>query len=555
MISRLAGFSPLAAILLAVLPSDGRIAADAPPASGTIMGIVRDAAGPVGGATVRVQGTNNVTRSAADGSFALSVSETLEPITVTAWREGYLVGWASVTPPAGDVTIEIKPHYTTDNADYEWFSFEGEDGSRTCGKCMPVLFDQWRRDAHAQSGINPRFLSMFRGTDLAGNRSPLTRHIMERDYGRRPLAPDLSEPYFGPGHRLDFPETAGNCATCHVPGGASKTQAAYATFPDEITGIATEGIFCEFCHKIGAVELDPHTGRPFENMPGVLSMRLFRPHGQDQELFFGTLDDVTRRVTRLPLEQESAFCAPCHSARFWDTTIYDSYGEWLDSPYSDSETGQTCQDCHMPATDDAYITLPEKGGIWREPGFFSNHRMLGVSDAEFIRDALTLALDVRQDGNRILVEIRVTNEKVGHHIPTGHPARNMLLIVEATDRHGRPLSQVDGRRIPRWGGLGDDSSAYAGRPGKGYAKVLENAWTGVWPTVAYWNPTVVRDDTRIPARATDVTHYEFRAPEQGGPVDVLASLVFRRAFRELAEQKKWDDPDILILEAESSTRE
>ena len=28
--------------------------------------------------------------------------------------------------------------------------------------------------------------------------------------------------------------------------------------------------------------------------------------------------------------------------------IDNSYGEWLDSPYSDPKTGQTCQDCHMP---------------------------------------------------------------------------------------------------------------------------------------------------------------------------------------------------------------
>ncbi|MEE8362525.1 MAG: hypothetical protein V3S18_00480, partial [Dehalococcoidia bacterium] len=87
---------------------------------------------------------------------------------------------------------------------------------------------------------------------------------------------------------------------------------------------------------------------------------------------------------------------------------------------------------------------------------------------------------------------------------------------------------------------------YARRPGKGYAKILEEMWTGVSPTPAYWNPTVLVEDTRIPARATDTTRYEFRAPAGAGPVTISARLIFRRAFKELAEQKGWDDPDILM---------
>ncbi len=80
-------------------------------------------------------------------------------------------------------------------------------------------------------------------------------------------------------------------------------------------------------------------------------MRLYRSEGE-QALFFGTFDDVTRRVSRLPLEEECAFCALCHFGVFWDEVIYDSYGEWLRSSYSDPETGQTCQDCHFAAPDE-----------------------------------------------------------------------------------------------------------------------------------------------------------------------------------------------------------
>jgi len=54
-------------------------------------------------------------------------------------------------------------------------------------------------DAHGRSAVNPRFLSMYNGTDVHGNQSPLTRFGYSRDYGRFPLPPDLSQPYFGPG--------------------------------------------------------------------------------------------------------------------------------------------------------------------------------------------------------------------------------------------------------------------------------------------------------------------------------------------------------------------
>ena len=67
-----------------------------------------------------------------------------------------------------------------------------------------------------------------------------------------------------------------------------------------------------------------------------------------------------RRVTYIcPCIKESTYCAGCHygilggvvvgnMATKGGVLVYSSYSEWLDSPYSDKETGKTCQDCHMP---------------------------------------------------------------------------------------------------------------------------------------------------------------------------------------------------------------
>jgi hypothetical protein len=513
--------------------------------SDTASGLVLNADGPVAGAVVRVQTTDNKTATADDGSFVLGGITGTVPITITAWNNGYYVGWTSTLPGVAPVTITLKPYYTTDNPDYAWFSMEGVEGSKSCGHCMADHYAEWLQDAHSQSAVNPRFLTMYNGTDVEGNHSPLTRRGYSRDYGSFPLRPDPSQPYYGPGYKLDFPDTAGNCAACHVPAAAAKPGEAYAADPNLASGIEAEGIFCEFCHKIGQVALSPETGLPSPNMPGVLSLRLYRSQG-DQVLFFGTFDDVTRRVSYLPLEQESAFCAPCHFGVFWDTVVYDSYGEWLRSPYSDPDTGQTCQDCHMPVTDATYFALPQQGGLERSAGRIFDHRMPGAMDEEFLQNAVTVTTTAHLEGSTVAVQVEITNDRTGHDVPTDFPGRHLILLVRATDTSGNPLTQLSGPQVPEWGGVGDPSEGYyAGLPGKAFAKVLEEIWTEVSPSAAYWNPTRVLSDNRLAAFATDTSSYTFAAPA-AGEVEVQVTLLHRRAFIELMDQKGWDVPDKIM---------
>ena len=79
------------------------------------------------------------------------------------------------------------------------------------------------------------------------------------------------------------------------------------------------------------------------------------------------------------------------------------------------------------------------------------------------------------------------------------------------------------------------------------AKILMELWTEVTPTGAYWNPTRVVSDNRIPAFGSDTSVYTFAAPTD----DMLAvrvTLLFRRAFKTLMDQKGWDSPDILMAQ-------
>ncbi len=283
---------------------------------------------------------------------------------------------------------------------------------------------------------------------------------------------------------------------------------------------------------------------PFPNRPGVLSIELRRPP-EGHQFFAGPFDDVAPgEDVHSPLQTESAYCAPCHFAVFWDTVVYDSYGEWLRSPYSDPETGQTCQDCHMPATGATHFVPPEAGGLARDPDTIRTHLMPGASDEELLRNAVALTAELVLGPDRIEVVVTITNDRTGHHVPTDSPLRHLILLVDAVDASGARLEQLAGPTVPAWGGLGDPTTGhYSGLPGTAYAKVLEELWTEVSPTGAYWNPTRVLSDNRIAAGAADTTRYEFAVPAAGAAT-IEVTLLFRRAYLDLMEQKGWDVPDI-----------
>ena len=533
-------------------PKPGPVEDQPAPPPVTLRGVVWTPDGPAEGAIVRIQATENVTRSGPNGEFALRVPAG-EWVTVTAWVKGHYIGGRDVPPEERPFEIELRPHYVEDNEAYDWFSEEGAEGSRSCGHCMPGHYAEWKADAHSRSAVNPRFLSMYNGTDLRGRRSTMVRSGRGEAYGPPPGKPDPNRPYYGPGFKLDYPDENGDCAACHAPAAVARPNGQLDGDVNDLSPIEKEGVFCEFCHKIGEVVLDPSTGLPYWHTPGMNSIRLYRPP-DGRQLFFGTFDDVTRRVTYSPLLAESAFCSPCHWGMFSGVLVYNSFGEWYDSPYNHPKTGKTCQDCHMPPTQDAHFVRPEKGGLRRKPGRIYTHRMPGADDVAFLQDTARLELRASRSDGRVLADVNVTNEKGGHHIPTGHPARNILLVVSATDAAGNDLEHLGRQVLPPWAGEGSEESDYAGRPGKGYAKVLEELWSGTYPTAAYWRQTTLREDTRIEAKATDETHYEFRAPAGPGAVTVRAKLIYRRAFKDLARQKGWELKDIPMEQAEAVVR-
>lgn len=541
----------------------------------TVSGTVVTDSGPVEGAIVQVQATPNQTKTAADGTFTLTGLGDVPQAIITAWAPGHFVGWVGLNATSPDykgstnLTIKMKPLPQTDNPKYEWYSKDGVDGSAACGMCHRE-YKEWQADQHSKAATNSRFLDMYMGTDASGEAGQQTFFGLDG----KPLPPDPNQPYHGPGFRLDNPSRAGNCASCHTPMASTASNQQNCAWSGchtsttienskgiierpavpskNLKGDAAEGISCEFCHKIVDVIVDPKTGMPYPDMPGILSLQLIRPNDDSGQVFLGTLVDVNRRDSYLPLESESKFCAGCHFGQFGGvvgmnavkggTVIYNSYGEWLTSPYSDPKTGKTCQQCHMPVSDSKWFVFPEQGGLVRDYAELHNHTMPGATDQRLLQNTVTMTADGKRVGDKVQVTVSITNDQAGHDVPTDVPIRSVILVVQAVDSKGNTLTLTDGSVNP------DFSGDYGGLPGKTFAKVLKDELTGEAPTGAFWRPVTIVSDNRIKAMATDTSDYTFTAPA-GEAVTINVKLMYRRAFYELEKQKGWNDPDILMEHA------
>jgi hypothetical protein len=503
---------PLLATLLLLFGGVGLLLGVSAAPAATVDGIVVDRDSiPLAGATVRWRATDHATTTAPNGQFSLGGLPEGQEIEITAWADGYYIASTHVTPTVSGITLTVRPYHQQDHPEYEWTSPISGTSPGACGNCHPMIVAQWITNAHGLAVSNPRFFSLYNGTDLSGT---------------LPVAP---------GYLNDFPGTVGTCANCHAPGWG--VDGYLTTNMNDARDVITAGIHCDYCHKVGGVYLNPATDSVYANVPGAQSTRLLRPPPGD-DIFFGPYDDIHDPDTYLPAMTESRYCAPCHQFSFWGTPIYESYDEWLTSPYA--EAGIMCQDCHMPPNGDTTFALPEVGGLEHPPDRIPSHLDLGARSLDLLQNTVTMTLHVEQVGELVSVTVTITNTEAGHHVPTDFPGRHLILTVVAQDGLGQALPLQDGSFVPAWGG------AQAGLPGKAFAKVLRDVQTGEAPVVSYWKQALIASDNRIPALGRDRSVYAFAASPGGGPVTVTAELRFRRTFQAVMEAKGWNEPDIVM---------
>ncbi len=489
----------------------------------------------VSNAIVQLQGTPFVTSSDSMGRFILSSGDDIPASYITAWKSGFYNGGQPVSAGKKEYKIVLQPVPIDDNPKYMWQpslqlhtspATDKEAAEKPCRECHPALTEQWQGSAHSRSAVNPVFLRFFNG----GNGQ-------ETSGG-------------GPGYKLDFPHSNGNCATCHAPVLAFDNP--FNADPNLARDVAKEGVSCDFCHKINSVIVDQGGGRP-----GVLSIQFKRPP-EGRQIFYGPYTDVFPGDDSYhPLYTQSRYCAPCHHGKFWDVLMYSEFQEWTESRYARDNI--QCQDCHMKA--DGSMTrfaLEDEGGILRAPETIPSHTFFGTNSKTFMREAIELTVQEKLNQGSLRVTVTIKNMKAGHHYPTGNPMRNLILVVGVTDDTGHPLTLSKGEKVPVWGGVGDVAEGnYAGFPGKGFAKVLKdvipyphtpgkNHFQRQYPA-PHWRPVLIESDTRIPADGKDISEYYFQVPESlSGSLHITSTLLYRRAYKKWMDAHGLDIPDMEI---------
>ena len=540
-----------AVVVVHVLAVSAALAADpCAQLAGAVSGTVRDADGSsIAGASVRVQGCLGAPQlTDATGAFTVQVPAGSPVIAAAAaghydgcWQPPGSQGCGAVAPGASDLAISLDPLPADDDPAYAF-----QDPS-ACQTCHADVVDQWNRSTMAHTNGNRWVDNLYNGTDLDMPLGP---------------PPDPNNPaYFGflSRHNVDaaHPTRTGECANCHQPEYVGS--APVGTNFNAATSADHHGVACDFCHKIVDVDVSAAgIRRPnlVVGQAGLPAKTIMLRSPSQPWLEFGPLDDVTfpgvpyMRASHAPLVASSRLCAACHedsndprdpNGDFLETYTGPesqlTYTEWASSSFA--AQGVECQDCHMPSTGaDRFCSRTENR---RDPSQVRSHEFEGTSP-DFLRRAVRLRLGSVVDRATVNVTADLSNVGAGHDVPTGVTLRNLILLITARDRTGATLPQVAGPTVPNWGGAGDPKQGnFAGLPGKGYARVLVDDFLA---ENVLFTEAVRAFDNRIAAGATDTTHYAFTLPRNWARRDVriTAQLYYRRAFKPIADQRKWNVP-------------
>jgi len=398
-----------------------------------------------------------------------------------------------------------------------------------CAMCHADQFIQWVGSPMALAGQNTWVYDIYNGTGSPGG---LGGFVYTRD-----SAFAASNP-------------ASECAACHQPEPWVNNPFSPLEDINQLSQGSVHGVSCEVCHKLS------HIDESNVNFPGIFPgvAILSQPYFPDQ-VEYGIYGDSDVNLGNMRSSYQpqltAAMCAACHQDKNDPDEDGDfeeangvvsepTYLEWLSTPYADpaSPLAATCVTCHMPGTE-ATSAASVPFAPQRQPGQVRLHTILGTTP-EYLENSCEVTIRQRGKALRsVELAVSVRNTGVGHHVPTGVTVRNMILLVEAwRESDGLKLASTGTQVVHDLGGVGDPALGYyAGEPGKLFAKVNHDA-SGNGPTF-FTDATGILWDNRIPALATDTSHYSFAIPPGSGELRVRARLIYRRAFRSFVDAKQW----------------
>ncbi|HHK74332.1 MAG TPA: hypothetical protein ENJ57_04105 [Rhizobiales bacterium] len=178
------------------------------------------------------------------------------------------------------------------------------------------------------------------------------------------------------------------------------------------------------------------------------------------------------------------------------------------------------------------------------------------------KKALSLDVKAKIKDGKLLVMTTVENVGAGHTVPASSPIRNVILKVDVTGPDGKPLAYAGGKkgRLPPLAGFGNPKTGkrgpgdWAGMPGKIYAKVYQSK---VVPKLG--RPLVgvggfaadkVLFNTLLQPKAPDHAEFAFDMTGVKGKLLVKTRLVYRWAFKPIADKKGWNMQDLAMRSVE-----
>lgn len=339
---------------------------------------------------------------------------------------------------------------------------DGWTSSAVCGQCHQAIHAVWRHSLHSNAWSNGVFQAAY--------------HRAIDNYGAT---------------------KSRVCLKCHTP---TVRESQDYDASESITG---EGVTCDFCHSVRAVDLSA-TADPISIVVGKTKFGPLR-HAQSP----------AHEIVDSQLHTRSEFCGACHEYKNPNgVTVLGTYSEWKTS--SHAKRGKQCQDCHMPLVPGRVVALNVKRDT---PTHINLHDISGSHDIERVRDAIKLEIEgYGWISDSVSVYIKVSNEGSGHCFPTGLPMHRAVLEVTIRDSS----RQVDQRSIPFELVLLDDK----GRPIEHEHEVFVQA-------------ARVRSDTRLKPGETRTIDVAFR-DISASRLAVKASLYYEYTTEALVEDEKGD---------------
>ena len=259
-----------------------------------------------------------------------------------------------------------------------------------CAQCHDRIYDDWALSMHSKASDDPLFKKV-----LSRAQSALGSRVRE------------------------------TCAACHGP------VAILAADSRSRKKSTNEGVTCDVCHSITAVDEGYLTPLRYHTDPGI-------ERGPYKD------SPAPHPTAYSYLMSQARFCSACHQGTLSgedEFLMWDTYGEWDRSAYNtspvDARTGlgrpevpTRCQDCHMKG----YAGEVAKDGPFRTEAH--RHLFPGSQNEGIIGSALTFHMTARKSPDRRVLHLTVQthNKLAGHMLPTGFPDRRLVVDVTGLDR-------------------------------------------------------------------------------------------------------------------------